>query len=171
MGKRGPKPGTGGRPKKALIDNLADGNPGKRPLTVLDESLNHTKQDLRPPDYLQEGGVRIFNQLVDWLKPTECLGYINPEHIAEYALCKQRWLDCVKWNNQSLLAKHPTTGQPMASPYVGMEQQFLKLADEVYAKIWDIVKENSVTEFRADNPNKDIMEALLTKGKRSKNKG
>ena len=171
MGKRGPKPGTGGRPKKALIDNLADGNPGKRPLTVLDENLNHKTQDLTPPEYLQETGIRIFNQLVDWLKPTGCLGYINPEHIAEYALCKQRWLDCIKWNNQNLLAKHPTTGQPMTSPYVSMEQQFLKLADEVYAKIWDIVKENSTTNFRENNPNDDVMEALLTKGKRSRNRG
>ena len=70
-----------------------------------------------------------------------------------------------------MLAKHPTTGQPMASPYVSMEQQFLKLADEVYAKIWDIVKENSTTEFRTDNPNEDVMEALLTRGKKSRNRG
>ena len=36
MGKRGPKPGTGGRPKKPLADKITDGNPGKRPLTVID---------------------------------------------------------------------------------------------------------------------------------------
>ena len=36
MGQRGPKPGSGGRPKKALADKIADGNPGKRPLTVID---------------------------------------------------------------------------------------------------------------------------------------
>ena len=36
MGQRGPKPGSGGRPKKALAEKIADGNPGKRPLTVID---------------------------------------------------------------------------------------------------------------------------------------
>ena len=36
MGQRGPKPGTGGRPKKAIADKIADGNPGKRPLTGID---------------------------------------------------------------------------------------------------------------------------------------
>ena len=36
MGRRGPKPGTGGRPKKAIADRIADGNPGRRPLTVID---------------------------------------------------------------------------------------------------------------------------------------
>ena len=45
MGKRGPKPGTGGRPKKALYDNIIDGNPGKRSLQVLDETMNHADQD------------------------------------------------------------------------------------------------------------------------------
>jgi len=36
MGTRGPKPGTGGRPKKAIADKIADGNTGHRPLTVID---------------------------------------------------------------------------------------------------------------------------------------
>ena len=120
MGKRGPKPGTGGRPKKALYDNIIDGNPGKRSLQVLDETMNHADQDLTPPPYLNENGIRIFNQTVDWLKPTGILGYINPAHIAEYAKCKERWLECEEWNDKNLLAKHPTTGQPMQSPYVEM---------------------------------------------------
>ena len=36
MGQRRPKPGSGGRPKKALAEKIADGNPGKRLLTVID---------------------------------------------------------------------------------------------------------------------------------------
>lgn len=36
MGQRGPKPGMGGRPKKPLAEKIANGNPGKRPLTVID---------------------------------------------------------------------------------------------------------------------------------------
>ena len=36
MGQRGPKPGSGGRPKKPIADKITDGNPGKRPLTVID---------------------------------------------------------------------------------------------------------------------------------------
>lgn len=35
MGKRGPSPGTGGRPSKPLADKIAEGNPGKRPLKVM----------------------------------------------------------------------------------------------------------------------------------------
>lgn len=35
MGKRGPMPGTGGRPPKALAEKIGAGNPGKRPLMVM----------------------------------------------------------------------------------------------------------------------------------------
>ena len=36
MGQRGPKPGSGGRPKKPIAEKIAAGNPGKRKLTVID---------------------------------------------------------------------------------------------------------------------------------------
>ena len=162
MGKRGPKPGTGGRPKKALYDNIIDGNPGKRSLQVLDETMNHADQDLTPPPYLNENGIRIFNQTVDWLKPTGILGYINPAHIAEYAKCKERWLECEEWNDKNLLAKHPTTGQPMQSPYVEMGLKYLRQADVAWSKIYDVVKENATVEFRPNSPNSDAMESLLS---------
>lgn len=99
------------------------------------------------------------------------MGYINPEHIAEYALCKQRWMECEEWNDKNLLAKHPTTGQPMQSPYVEMGLKYLRQADTAWAKIYDIVKDNATVEFRTDNPNNDVMEELLSRGKKSKNRG
>ena len=56
MGKRGPKPGTGGRPKKPLADKITDGNPGKRPLTVIDFKDNVADLEgqvmPKPSDYL-----------------------------------------------------------------------------------------------------------------------
>lgn len=164
MGKRGPKPGTGGRPKKALYDNLMDGNPGKRPLTTLGENVNHSTQDLMPPDYIKDipRAVEFFNRVVDWLKDTGCLGYIFPENIGEYALTKYRWWYCADKNKKGLLAAHPTTGLPMKSPYAELELQYLRTANDLWSGIWEIVKENSTVEFRTDNPNEDIMEALLT---------
>ncbi len=35
MGTRGPKPGTGGRPRKPLAEKLLDGNPRKRGIYVM----------------------------------------------------------------------------------------------------------------------------------------
>jgi DNA modification methylase len=36
MGRRGPTPGSGGRPRKPLAEKIAAGNPGKHPLTMID---------------------------------------------------------------------------------------------------------------------------------------
>ena len=45
MGKRGPMPGTGGRPRKALSDKLADGNPGYKSIKVMRYIIETTKTD------------------------------------------------------------------------------------------------------------------------------
>ena len=67
MGKRGPKPGMGGRPKSPISEKIANGNPGKRPLTVLD--FKNSASDLegkpmpKPSEYLsaeQKNGTQFF---------------------------------------------------------------------------------------------------------------
>ena len=162
MGKRGPKPGTGGRPKKALYDNIIEDNPGKRPLMVLSEDINQEDTtDYTPPKFLNEKGKEIFEQTVEWLKGTGCLGFINPQHISEYAHCKSRWLECEQWNDKNLLAKHPTTGNAIASPYVSMLQQFTKQANQSWYQIYQIVRENASVEYKGATPQDDVMERLL----------
>ena len=55
MGQRGPKPGSGGRPRKPLSDKILDGNPGKRPLTVIefnDSAVDLEGQVMPKPDSL-----------------------------------------------------------------------------------------------------------------------
>ena len=46
MGARGPKPGTGGRPRKPLADKLLDGNPGKRGIYVLKNYTDLEERDI-----------------------------------------------------------------------------------------------------------------------------
>ena len=170
MGKRGPKPGTGGRPKTSLYDRIQTDNPGKRPISVLDEAINHKDQDLKPPiEVLQnERALEMYNRTVDWLKTTNCLGFIYPELIAEYAMAKARYWQCEANNSKSLLSKHPTTQQPMQSPFVDIAVKYAKLAEAAWEKIWNIVKENSTVDFKIGAPvDDDPMEALL----RSRSKG
>ena len=35
MGKRGPMPGTGGRPRKAVVERLAEGNRGYKTIKII----------------------------------------------------------------------------------------------------------------------------------------
>lgn len=74
----------------------------------------------------------------------------------------QRWIQCEEGINQyGLLAKHPTTQMPIASPYVNMGISFLKQANVLWLQIYQIVKENCETPIGGSNPNDDLMERLL----------
>lgn len=157
----GRRPGAG-RPSKPLKDKMLEGNPGKRPIKVLEFNNEHEEENLPiPPDYLSDKGKEIFNLTVEWLQRTECLDLIIPAHIEEYAMCKERWLECEAKNDKhGLLAKHPTTGQPMQSPYVQMAINYLKQADTAWNKIYSVVKENCTKDFRQGMP-EDPMARLL----------
>lgn len=166
MARGGARSGAG-RPKKSLAEKLLDGNPGKRPLKVIEFTGERQEEKLpEAPDWLSAEGERIFNATIEWLKQTDCLPLINPKHIEEYAMCRARWLECEAMNSKhGLLAKHPTTGQPIQSPYVQMAILFLKQTDAAWNKIYAVIKENCAQEYKG-NPNQDVMEQLLSMKRR-----
>ena len=74
-----------------------------------------------------------------------------------------RWIHCETIiTNTGYLAKHPTTGAAIASPYVGMSQNYMNQANRLWNEIYQIVKENCSTEYSGANPQDDLMERLLT---------
>lgn len=139
MGKRGPSPGTGGRPSKPLADKIAEGNPGKRPLKVMEfkdlpdmqgeempkpsEMLSATQKDGR---VLQ--AKEIYEQTWDWLNKRGCVAYISPQTLERYAMAAARWKHCEEIITATgYLAKHPTTGGAMTSPYVSVLDRIIYL--------------------------------------------
>ena len=73
-----------------------------------------------------------------------------------------RWLQCEEAiSNYGFIAKHPTTGAPIQSPYVAMSQSFMKQANISWLQIFQIVKENCTVDFSGPNPQDDAMERLL----------
>ena len=168
MTKGGARQGAG-RPAKPLIDKVLEGNPGKRTLEVLKFEIEETDAIVpQAPDWLDDVGKEIFDMTVRWLEKTGCLNLINPQHIEEYSQCKSRWRECEDKNSKlGLLAKHPTTGQPIQSPFVSMGIMYLKQADTAWNKIYEVIKQNCTQEFRNDIPHEDIMEKLLTMGRKT----
>ena len=90
MGARGPKPGTGGRPRKPLADKLLDGNPGKRGIYVLKNYTDLEGVDMPDPrEYLldaQKDGKPfeaegIYKAVCKWLEERECSQHVSPEII------------------------------------------------------------------------------------------
>jgi len=162
-----PRP-TAGRPKKPLAEKVLAGNPSKRPLKILEFEAPALDMPA-PPEFLRDlaagvnscpGAKEIFEQAAAWLETTGCLPLVYPAHIEEYAVLKARWLECESKNRAGLLARHPTTDQPIQSPYVKMGFDYIGAANAAWAKIWSVVAQNSERAYSA-TPNDDLMEKLL----------
>ena len=105
---------------------------------------------------------QIYEETWKWLRDRGCNKLVKKELIEQYALYVTRWIQCEEGINQyGLLAKHPTTQMPIASPYVNMGLNFLKQANVLWLQIYQIVKENCETPLGTSNPNDDLMERLL----------
>ena len=173
MGKRGPKPGSGGRPKKPITEKLAEGNLGKRPLTLID--FRDSAADLegqsmpKPPEYLsatQKDGstlcaAEIYERVWNWLSERGCASLVSPILIERYAMSIARWMQCEAINSElGFLAKHPTTGAAIQSPYVAIADKYQTQANRLWSEIFQIVRENCTGEY-SGGVQDDPMERLL----------
>ena len=174
MGQRGPKPGSGGRPKKPIADKITDGNPGKRPLTVID--FKDSAADLegqpmpKPSEFLSAkqkdgstlGAAEIYENVWKWLSDRGCAAIISPQLIERFAMASARWIQCESLTSElGFLAKHPTTGAAIQSPYVAIANTYMTQANRLWSEIYQIVRENCTGEYNGANPQDDVMERLL----------
>lgn len=165
-----------GRNKKPIVEKLENGNPGHRPIEIMDildapESADLVGVDMPPVDeYLQSAqrdgkpfkAKEIYEKTYAWLKGLRMEKAVNIQLVNQYAMSVGRWIQCEEAISQfGMLAKHPTTGSPIQSPYVAMSQSFMKQVNVAWMQIYQVVKENCTVEFRGPNPHDDAMEMLL----------
>ena len=163
-----------GQKKKALSDKLVEGNPGKRKLTVMEftDTADLQGEKLPPPrDYLaarQKNGkellaVEVYERTWTWLHERGCAHLIPAQILEQYAMAISRWIQCEECITEyGFLAKHPTTGNAIPSPYVSMSQSFSKQANNLWFQIYQVVRENCSTEYKGATPHDDMMERLLS---------
>lgn len=169
----GARVGSGAK-KKPLVDKIAEGNPGKRKLTVIDfdsetVALEGEKMP-KPSDMLsaiQKDGKKliadeVYENTWQWLAERKCTALVSPQLLERYAMSVARWIQCeeaiTEWG---FLSRHPTTNGPCASPYVSMSQNFMSQANRLWTEIFQIVKENCTSEYTGATPQDDAMERLL----------
>ena len=79
-----------------------------------------------------------------------------------YAMSVARWVQCeTAISEYGFLAKHPTTGNAIASPYVSMSQTYMKQVNQLWYQIYQVVKENCSADYSGASPQDDVMERLL----------
>ena len=165
----GPRPGTGPK-KKALIDKINDGTADSE--KILPQPADIEGYDIPPvKDYLkakQKSGKDlcaedVFIATYKWLKNCGCEKLVTLQQIEQYAMSVSRWIQCEEAISEfGFLAKHPTTGNAIASPFVAMSRDYMKQVNATWFAIHQIVKENCSVDYGGATPHDDLMERLLT---------
>ena len=177
-GHGGARPGAGQK-KKPLADKILDGNPGKRKMTVVEFPNAVEFQGVKMPQpntmlsAVQKDGKpliasEIYERTWSWLNERGCANIVSPQVLERYAMSAARWIQCeTAITEYGFLAKHPTTGSAIQSPYVSMSQNYMAQTNRLWFEIYQIVKENCAADYTGANPQDDVMERLLTarKGK------
>ena len=175
----GSRPGSG-RKRKPLTDKIVEGNPGGRKLTVIDFSNTVELQGQSMPEpnkmlkAVQKDGrtlvaSEIYKSTWQWLNDRGCAATVSPQLLERYAMSVARWIQCEEAVTEyGFLAKHPTTGAAIASPYVSMSHNFMNQTNRLWLEIFQIIKDNCNGDYKGANPQDDVMERLLTARKGSK---
>ena len=167
-GRGGARVGAG-RKKKALTDRISDG--GTAMVLDLPEPSEMSGEEMPPvKDYLkakQKSGksfcaAEVYEETWKWLRERGCDRLVNIQLVEQYAVSVSRWIQCEECISEyGFLAKHPTTGNAIASPYVSMSQQYMKQVNQIWYQIYQVVKENCSVEWQGPTPQDDVMERLL----------
>lgn len=168
-----------GKKKKPLTDKITEGNPGKRKLEIIEfkNTADLTGRTMPEPremlSAVQKDGktleaTEIYEMTWRWLDERGCTHLVLPQLLERYSMSAARWIQCEEAVTEfGFLAKHPTTGNAIQSPYVAMSQNFMSQTNRLWMEIYQIVRENCSKEYSGSNPQDDVMERLLTarKGK------
>lgn len=166
IGRGGKRPGAGRKPK-ALADRILEGDALPSVVefpTVPDEKIPEPSSMLSAE---QKNGAKlpaleVFTQTWEWLKARGVDRFVAPKLVEQYAMSVARWQQCEEViSKYGFLSKHPTTGNPIASPYVSMSQSFMNQATRLWGEIYSVVRDQCTTTFQGTSPHDDLMERLL----------
>lgn len=135
-----------GRKKTNIKEKALNGTANIKDIPELKTHGELNGNDMPPPnEYLTKSsrgvntenrGKEIYEKLWLWLKERDCHLLVNPESLQQYALSLAR---CEQVENAihdfGFLAKHPTTMQPIESPYVKIAQKYQKQAASQWSQI------------------------------------
>lgn len=165
----GPRPNTGPK-KKPLKDRIVEGTAEKA--MVLPDPVEISGDDIpSPKDYMQDQqkngemlrASEVFKETYLWLKARGCEKLVSRQLIDQYAMDVARWIQCQRAISEyGFLAKHPTTGNAIASPYVAMSREFSRQMNADWFQIYQVVKDNCQVEYGTNAPHDDFMERLLS---------
>ena len=163
MPRGGYRANAGRKPKPSVVKKL-EGNLGHRPIEVVDFASSSIDIPVDPPSYLSERAKQIYTNVYKWLAELGCLKGIMPYNLEEYAYCKDRWMQAEEMVSSHGFSTIDDKGKESISPYVLVAKEYLKQANDVWNKIYQVVREAKLSKWDDSSPNDDVMEKLLGGG-------
>ena len=169
----GTRPGSGRKPKP-LAEKLLDGNTGHRKMKVMEfgDIPELEAVDMPEPHEMlsaeqRDGSVlqakAIYEKTWKWLEARGCAQLISPQLLERYSMSAARWIQCEEITSaKGMIAAHPTTKAPIASPYINIGLNYMNQMNRLWAEIYDIIRATSLQDVRGTNPQDDVMERLLS---------
>ena len=154
-----------GQKGKSIDEKILEGK--MKPVEISESNNNFEPPE--PKDYIsaeQKNGdktyaEKIYADTYKWLKSCGCAEIITPQLVEDYAQTVARHIQAEELlNREGLLSEHPTTGMPIASPYVKMSLDYLKSANQLWYQIYQLVKENGVRDGGINSAD-SMMENIL----------
>ena len=159
-----------GKKRKSLEEKILEGKIDSDERISEKSSGNKTKP---PKKYLtaeQKGGGKfyarqIYKETCDWVKAHGCDDFVPKQLIENYAQATARHVQAEEFlSTYGLIAKHPTTSEPIISPFVKMSLDYMKQSQQSWYQIYAAVRDNA-TKGIAGNSADDAMENLLRRVK------
>lgn len=104
---------------------------------------------------------KIYEETWEWLKKKGCAENVNKDTLERYAMSTARWKQAEKMiSSYGFLSKHPTTGNPIQSPYVTISIQFMNQSIRLWDEILQRVNEGGSSSTVEDDPMTKLFNSL-----------
>ena len=159
-----------GRKRKPLDEKILDG-------TAIFDGEKSTKNQtkVKPPKKFltaiqKDGGKlyskKIYEEITKWISERGCESLLPQQVIEDYAQAVGRHIQCENFLSEyGLIARHPTTGEPIISPFFKMNTELIKLSTMLWNQIYSAVRDNAPQGVFVGEP-VDEMEKLFRGMKR-----
>lgn len=139
-----------GNPKPKAVQPAADDCP--EPHEYMSMATKNASENIAP---------KIYLEIYAWLKARGCDRLVQPHLVEQYALSYARYTQAETAVHQfGFLAKHPTSGQPVPSPFIEISDAALKKVQSTWQVIYAVVRD--VCNGYADGEEADVMEQILS---------
>lgn len=88
------------------------------------------------------GAEEVLKETLEWLDSRGAKGVVSVQLVEQYAFSVARWIHLERLiSKYGYIAKHPTTGAPIQSPYVVMAQSYMKQVIAIRGEINLLLKD------------------------------